>query len=183
VYALRRETVDARPFRASAGWLYAGGVHSKEEVRERIWSLLEREGAARFPGARGRIPDFRGAEQAAVRLAELPAWQAASVVKANPDGPQLSIRRRAGMDGKMLYTAVPRCDRDSYDDRPHQLTPASALNPVGRPRSRQDRGRPCSKRCAVAHRATDGKRSTEGGPGHGSPAWGVAVDLTIVVRR
>lgn len=80
----------------------------KQEVRERIWDLLEREGAARFPGARGRIPNFRGAEQAAGRLAELPEWQAARVVKANPDSPQLPVRRRARKDGKTLYMAVPR---------------------------------------------------------------------------
>jgi 5-formyltetrahydrofolate cyclo-ligase len=83
-------------------------VDPKQEVRERIWELLEREGAARFPGARGRIPNFRGAEQAAARLAELPEWQAARVVKSNPDAPQLPVRRRARKDGKKLYTAVPR---------------------------------------------------------------------------
>jgi hypothetical protein len=45
---------------------------------------LQREGAARFPGARGRIPDFRGAETAAERLAELPEWHAAQVLKRPP---------------------------------------------------------------------------------------------------
>jgi 5-formyltetrahydrofolate cyclo-ligase len=83
-------------------------VDSKQEVRERIWTLLERERAARFPGARGRIPNFRGAEAAAARLAELPEWQAARVIKANPDSPQLPVRRRARKDGKTLYMAVPR---------------------------------------------------------------------------
>lgn len=73
-----------------------------------MWRLLEREQAARFPGARGRIPNFKGAEAAAARLAELPEWQAAQVVKANPDSPQLSVRRRALRDGKLLYMAVPR---------------------------------------------------------------------------
>jgi 5-formyltetrahydrofolate cyclo-ligase len=73
-----------------------------------MWDLLEREGAARFPGARGRIPNFRGAEQAAARLAELPEWETARVVKANPDAPQLPVRRRARKDGKTLYMAVPR---------------------------------------------------------------------------
>jgi 5-formyltetrahydrofolate cyclo-ligase len=87
-------------------------VDSKQEVRERIWKLLERERAARFPGARGRIPNFRGAEQAAARLAELPEWQAARVVKANPDAPQLPVRRRARKDGKTLYMAVPRLTTD-----------------------------------------------------------------------
>ena len=83
-------------------------VDSKQQVRERIWELLERERAARFPGARGRIPNFRGAEQAAGRLAELPEWQAARVVNANPDAPQLPVRRHARREGKTLYMAVPR---------------------------------------------------------------------------
>lgn len=81
---------------------------SKQDVRERIWKRLEHERAARFPGARGRIPNFRGAEQAAARLAELPEWRAARVVKSNPDAPQLPVRRRARKDGKTLYMAVPR---------------------------------------------------------------------------
>jgi 5-formyltetrahydrofolate cyclo-ligase len=80
----------------------------KQPVREHVWGLLEREGAARFPGARGRIPNFRGAEPAAERLAELPEWRAAQVVKANPDAPQLPVRRRALADGKTVYMAVPR---------------------------------------------------------------------------
>jgi 5-formyltetrahydrofolate cyclo-ligase len=77
-------------------------------VRERVWAALEREGAARFPGARGRIPNFVGAEAVAERLAERGEWQTAGVVKANPDSPQLPVRRRALADGKIVYMAVPR---------------------------------------------------------------------------
>jgi 5-formyltetrahydrofolate cyclo-ligase len=87
-------------------------VEAKQRVRERIWRRLENEGAARFPGARGRIPNFRGAEAAAERLAELPEWEAAPVVKSNPDAPQLPVRRRARRDGKTLYMAVPRLAED-----------------------------------------------------------------------
>ncbi|MGN6170464.1 MAG: 5-formyltetrahydrofolate cyclo-ligase [Solirubrobacteraceae bacterium] len=83
-------------------------MDGKQEIRERVWALLKRESAARFPGTRGRIPNFRGAEQAAARLAERPEWQTAHVVKANPDAPQLPVRRRARKDGKTLYMAVPR---------------------------------------------------------------------------
>jgi 5-formyltetrahydrofolate cyclo-ligase len=89
-------------------------VDDKQDVRERIWRLLQDEGAARFPGARGRIPNFTGAEAAADRLAELPEWDAAEVVKSNPDAPQLPVRRRARRDGKRLYMAVPRL----RDERP-----------------------------------------------------------------
>jgi 5-formyltetrahydrofolate cyclo-ligase len=87
-------------------------VEAKQQVRERIWRTLESEGAARFPGARGRIPNFRGAEAASERLAELPEWEAAAVVKSNPDAPQLPVRRRARRDGKTLYMAVPRLAGD-----------------------------------------------------------------------
>jgi 5-formyltetrahydrofolate cyclo-ligase len=83
-------------------------VEGKEQIRERVWDLLERERAARFPGARGRISNFRGAEAAAAALAGLPEWQRARVVKANPDAPQLPVRRQARTDGKVLYMAVPR---------------------------------------------------------------------------
>jgi 5-formyltetrahydrofolate cyclo-ligase len=80
----------------------------KREIRQRVWALLDREGAVRPPGAEGRIPNFAGAEAAADRLAALPAWQAAAVVKANPDKAQLAVRARALQDGKLLYMAVPR---------------------------------------------------------------------------
>ena len=87
-------------------------MEAKQRVRERIWQTFENEGAARFPGARGRIPNFRGAEAAAERLARLPEWKAAAVVKSNPDAPQLPVRRRARRDGKTLYMAVPRLAAD-----------------------------------------------------------------------
>src|SRR5215469_9700042 len=81
---------------------------AKQAVRELAWSRLQEAGAARFPGARGRIPNFTGAEAAAELLAAQPEWRAARVVKANPDLPQLPARARALADGKRLYMAVPR---------------------------------------------------------------------------
>jgi 5-formyltetrahydrofolate cyclo-ligase len=86
----------------------AAAARAKQGVRERVWATLEREGVARFPGAQGRIPNFRGAEAAAARLAGLPGWRRARVVKANPDSPQLPVRRRALAEGKLVYMAVPR---------------------------------------------------------------------------
>ncbi len=96
-------------------------VRAKQAVRKRVWTLLERERAARFPGAEGRIPNFDGAPAAAARLASLEPWRAARVVKANPDAPQLPVRARALADGKLLYMAVPRL----VDERPFIL-----LDPV-----------------------------------------------------
>ena len=83
-------------------------ARAKQAVRERVWAAQERERVARFPGARGRIPNFAGAEAAAERLAGLPEWRRARVVKANPDAPQLPVRARALAEGKLVYMAVPR---------------------------------------------------------------------------
>jgi 5-formyltetrahydrofolate cyclo-ligase len=90
----------------------AGGprelLAAKAALRERTWRALERHAAARFPGARGRIPNFVGAEPAAERLRATEAWRRARALKANPDAPQLPVRARALEDGKRLYMAVPR---------------------------------------------------------------------------
>lgn len=80
----------------------------KAKVREQVWALLEKRGVARFPGARGRIPNFVGAERCAEQLEKIEAWQKARVLKVNPDSPQTAIRRRALEEGKTIYMAVPR---------------------------------------------------------------------------
>ena len=91
----------------------AGASGSKQATRDRVWALLTRRRVARFPGAVGRIPNFVGAEAAARRLAQSPAWQAARVVKCNPDAPQLPVRALALEQGKRVFMAVPRL-RDEH---------------------------------------------------------------------
>jgi 5-formyltetrahydrofolate cyclo-ligase len=80
----------------------------KQAIRERIWALLEEKGAAAFPGAHGRIPNFVGASAAADRLAQEDEWRDAKVLKCNPDAPQRYVRLRALREGKIVYMAVPR---------------------------------------------------------------------------
>ncbi|MFG1917053.1 5-formyltetrahydrofolate cyclo-ligase [Micromonospora sp. NPDC048898] len=80
---------------------------AKHAVRQRVWDLLERQGAAP-PGVHGHIPDFVGKEEAAAHLAELDIWKNARVIKCNPDRAQLPVRVRALREGKLLYMAVPR---------------------------------------------------------------------------
>jgi 5-formyltetrahydrofolate cyclo-ligase len=82
-------------------------VLSKVEARELVWRVMEMRGVARFPGSKGRIPNFVGAEQAALRLQSLPVWRAARVIKVGSDSPQLSVRRMALREGKVVYMAVP----------------------------------------------------------------------------
>lgn len=87
-----------------------GVTQAKREVRERIWALLDEKAAVQPPGASGHIPSFVGAEAAAERLAELPGWVGAQVVKSNPDRAQLPVRARALREGKVVYMAVPRLE-------------------------------------------------------------------------
>lgn len=81
----------------------------KQKLRDRTWSRLQDKGVDRFPGARGRIPNFKGAEAAARRLSEeLEAWKSARRLKCNPDSPQLPARKSALAAGKTVFMAVPR---------------------------------------------------------------------------
>ena len=81
---------------------------TKQELRERVWDALIKGRVHRFPGTRGRIPNFVGAERAADRLCELDMWKRAQVLKCNPDSPQRPVRLRALKEGKIVYMAVPR---------------------------------------------------------------------------
>jgi 5-formyltetrahydrofolate cyclo-ligase len=84
-------------------------VAAKQAVRERVWTLLEREGVVPIPpGAHDRIPNFRCAPEATARLVELPEWRASRAIKSNPDKAQGPARVRALRAGKRVYMAVPR---------------------------------------------------------------------------
>src|SRR3989442_14234372 len=87
---------------------------TKAEIRQKVWQTIQREGAARFPGAYGRVPNFVGAEQAAQLLREMAVWRRALVVKINPYAPQLPVRRLALAEGKIIYMAVPRLRTEKY---------------------------------------------------------------------
>jgi 5-formyltetrahydrofolate cyclo-ligase len=97
------------PIEESLGRSTAWGDRNptKEQLRQRIWTQLQQQGAAKGDPF-GHIPNFVGAEAAAERLAALPIWQAARVVKCNPDSPQMAVRLRALAEGKRLYMAVPQ---------------------------------------------------------------------------
>ena len=99
------------------------GRHSqKDALRQEIWATLKTHQATHRDPV-GHIPHFIGAEAAAARLATLPCWQQARVIKCNPDSPQQPVRLRALQDGKWLYMAVPRLAREQcfvalHRDRP-----------------------------------------------------------------
>lgn len=65
----------------------------REELRRRIWDLMEATNIARFPRPiRGRIPNFVGAEQSALNLLKHDLTKAVKVAKVNPDAPQRAVR-------------------------------------------------------------------------------------------
>ena len=96
---------------------------AKQDVREHVWRSLEAAGVVPL-GVHGHIPAFHDAAAAADRLAGLGQWGSAQVVKAVPDRPQQPVRRRALVDGKLLYMAVPKLAT---------LLPFYRLDPVALP--------------------------------------------------
>jgi 5-formyltetrahydrofolate cyclo-ligase len=128
-----------------------GTDEAKQAIRERIWALLETAGADEGD-PRGSIPAFVGADAAADRLAALPAWRSADVIKAVPDRAQLPVRVRALTEGKVVYMAVP----NMADIRPFYLLDRSSHRSI-RP-GRQQRWR--------CHRSIDGGNRRDATCGH-----------------
>ncbi len=94
----------------------------KLEIRMRVYRALESSGVALPPKPIvGRIPNFRGAEAAARRLADLSELRSAGVVFCNPDSPQRPLRELLLRRGKTLIMATPRIAKGFL-----LLTPESA---------------------------------------------------------
>jgi 5-formyltetrahydrofolate cyclo-ligase len=82
---------------------------TKEDVRMRIWCLMEEKGISAFPKPIiHRIPNFVGAEKAAQRVRGLPEYRNAKVIFCNPDAPQRPLREIALRDNKIVIMATPR---------------------------------------------------------------------------
>jgi 5-formyltetrahydrofolate cyclo-ligase len=85
------------------------GFSSKDEARQAVWDRLRDCRAAAFPfPPHGRIPNFRGAKQAAERLFALSPWGEARRIKVNPDAPQRFVREEALRRGITVYVPTPR---------------------------------------------------------------------------
>ncbi|MGH9216002.1 MAG: 5-formyltetrahydrofolate cyclo-ligase [Acidimicrobiales bacterium] len=115
---------------------------AKQAWRSRVWAAMSEERVARFPGARGRIPNFSGAERAADRLADLDVWERTTALKSNPDLPQLPVRAAALAAGKLVIMAVPRLrtaepflvlDPDVLEVAPRRAASIAGADRHGRP--------------------------------------------------
>lgn len=82
---------------------------SKADARRAVWERLTAEKAAAFPfPIRGRIPNFKGAREAARRLFEIEPWKSARRLKINPDSPQRPVREEALKRGIVVFVPTPR---------------------------------------------------------------------------
>ena len=82
---------------------------AREDIRMKVWRLMEERGIAKFPRpVFHRIPNFAGAEKAAQNLRELPEYKAAKMIFCNPDSPQRPVREEALREGKIVVMATPR---------------------------------------------------------------------------
>jgi 5-formyltetrahydrofolate cyclo-ligase len=104
-------------------------LKDKAAARKAVWDALTERKAARFPfPVHARIPNFKGAKEAAERLLAHPIFDAVRVVKVNPDSPQRWVRRLALERGITVITPTPRLKgafrkldpakipRDRYDE-------------------------------------------------------------------
>ncbi|MBS7624764.1 MAG: 5-formyltetrahydrofolate cyclo-ligase [Candidatus Bathyarchaeia archaeon] len=95
---------------------------SKEEIRRRIWSIMEENNIARFPRpVYGRIPNFVGSDIAARKLSEQEEFRLARVIKVNPDAPQSMVRYLTLLNGKLLIMPTPRLRSGFLILDPHKI--------------------------------------------------------------
>ncbi|XP_041985177.1 methenyltetrahydrofolate synthase domain-containing protein [Aricia agestis] len=82
---------------------------TKHFYRVKVWRHLESSYLAMFPRpVYNRIPNFKGANEAAAKLAELDVFKNATSVKVNPDKPQEAVRVLCLEQDKTLYVPVAR---------------------------------------------------------------------------
>lgn len=114
--------------RSSSGRSAAPAKEAKQEIRERVWRLLEERQVALFPKpVHGRIPNFKGAVEAAKRIRGLKHYRIADVVKVNPDSPQKPLREMVLRDGKKLVMPTPRIKQGFLLIDPGKLNHKSLL--------------------------------------------------------
>jgi 5-formyltetrahydrofolate cyclo-ligase len=106
-------------------------MRDKELLREKIWNYLEENGLTIGGINFGRIPKFKGALKAAMKLRTIPEWEKAHVVFSSPDSAQKKVREYALRDGKDLIMASPRLKSGylyiSYEDASGQESRAATI--------------------------------------------------------
>nr|XP_033799341.1 methenyltetrahydrofolate synthase domain-containing protein isoform X2 [Geotrypetes seraphini] len=82
---------------------------SKWDIRQKVWDYIEDHNLADFPRpVHHRIPNFKGASQAAGQLPSLQEFKNAKAIKVNPDAPQKNARFLTLEARKILLVPTPR---------------------------------------------------------------------------
>lgn len=82
---------------------------TKFSFRRKVWDYMTKNELINFPiSIYKRIPNFKGAAEAAQRLAELDEFKSARVIKINPDKAQEPVRFLALEANKEIIVPIPR---------------------------------------------------------------------------
>ncbi|XP_062923254.1 methenyltetrahydrofolate synthase domain-containing protein isoform X2 [Mobula hypostoma] len=82
---------------------------TKWDIRQKVWDYMEEKNLANFPRpVHHRIPNFKGAAQAAEKLPSLQEFKSTWIVKVNPDKPQENVRLLVLETRKTLLVPTPR---------------------------------------------------------------------------
>jgi len=116
---------------------------SKEDIRRKIWSLMEEMRISRFPKpVYGRIPNFIGSDEAARKISGQEEFKRAKVVKVNPDSPQRKIRHLTLLSGKLLVMPAPKLRSGFLILDPNKI-PKRAYREASSIRGAFKYGKPC----------------------------------------
>ncbi|KAA0192952.1 hypothetical protein HAZT_HAZT009929 [Hyalella azteca] len=81
---------------------------TKLDIRQKVWKHFQENDLANFPlSVFRRIPNFKGADEAGAKLAELDCFKTAKSVKVNLDKPQGEVRFLTLQSGKVLLVPTP----------------------------------------------------------------------------
>lgn len=105
----------------------------KQTAREAVWDRLDQEKLAAYPfPPHGRIPNFKGAKEAALNLFDLEPWRSARRIKVNPDSPQRHVRAEALRRGIQVFVPTPRLAGGFQLLNPARIAPDSAFKAAAR---------------------------------------------------
>ena len=156
--------------RVQAAQEQSGGADGQEHVdrapwkwgvRQRVWDMMEAKNIAEPPRpVHHRIPNFKGAKDAAERLVALPEFLSANCIKCNPDTPQNQVRFLTIEAGKLLLVPQPRLRTGFFSLLDRTGTKRAASTTA----SRRWRGSGCSPSWRRTRRAHRGSRSYSSRP-------------------
>ncbi|MEN6330260.1 MAG: 5-formyltetrahydrofolate cyclo-ligase [Methanobacteriaceae archaeon] len=87
----------------------------KNLLRMKIWKFLDDSDLIRgSKSAKGRIPNFKGANEAALNLRKTEEWQQSRTIFCSPDSAQREVRENALQDGKYLIVASPKLEEGYF---------------------------------------------------------------------